>query len=576
MKRLLSYGIVTINKEGERVKLKSNMSKALFIMLFLFPFFVGGYYVFYTAAIGILLSALLLISVFKNKKINYSASFTFFVIAFMSVMYFLTKFWAVDKSMAIHGFIKFFTAFLFAVSLIQIDRDEQKTLLCSVPLTAVIMTVFTYLMGFTAFGKNRFYDNIGDLHGTFEYANAFAIYLLVGIIIALFSDIKLPFKIVAFIVCAFGIYKSNSRAVWLVSAFMVVAVALFYIFKKIDKTKRKISVALLGVLFATIVFIIFYRFGIVEKVWNYVNTDGSFNERLLYYTDALRYIVKHPFGKGAYAFYFAQSEFQSAYYYAIDVHCDFLEYAIEIGIVPAVLFIVVIIKQLFSKQVPDLQKFVILAIALHSLVDYDLQFTSILFVLLLCFDYSNVKTKEVTSKLIPSVVALALTVLYGVIGLSAFCNYIGDHQKSVYYYKNTPSLIILMQSTNDKQSGYVLAQEILKRNDSVYEPNNVMANIYSADNKYGKAVKQMELVIKKDPRTMQHYRDYIDLLVKAIKYYDERGETKKSQNCKDKIACVDDMISDLKAHTSKRGILYGRKQDFEIGKEYKKIIKKYS
>ena len=106
MKRLLSCGIVTINKEGERVKLKSNMSKALFIMLFLFPFFVGGYYVFYTAAIGILLSALLLISIFKNKKINYSASFTFFVIAFMSVM-----------------------------------------------------TVFTYLMGFTAFGKNRFYDN---------------------------------------------------------------------------------------------------------------------------------------------------------------------------------------------------------------------------------------------------------------------------------------------------------------------------------------------------------------------------------------------------------------------------------
>ena len=542
----------------------------------MFPFFVGGYYVFYSAVVGIVLAVLLLINIFKFKEIKYSASFTFFVLMFMSVMYFVTKFWAVDKSMAIHGFVKFFSAFLFVVTLIQIDKDEQKTLLCSVPLTAVVMTVFTYLMGFTAFGKNRFYDNIGDLHGTFEYANAFAIYLLVGIIVALFSDIKLPFKIITFIVCVFGIYKSNSRAVWLVSVFMVVVIITYFIFKHVDNTKNKVSVVFLGILFAVLVFILLYRFGIVEKVWNYVSTDSSFNERLLYYTDAFHYILKHPFGKGAYAFYFAQPAFQSAYYYAIDVHCDFLQYAIEIGVIPAVLFVAVVVKQLCSKQNSVLQKFVILTIVLHSLVDYDLQFTSILFVLLLCFDYQNIKTIEVTSKLVPSVIALVFALFYGVIGLSAFCNYIGDHQKSVYYYKNTPSLIILMQSTNDKQSAYVLAQEILKRNDSVYEPNNVMANIYSADNKYGKAVKQMELVIKKDPRTMQHYRDYIDLLVKASKYYEERGETKKSQIYKDKIACVDDMVSDLKNHTSKRGVLYGRKQNFEIGKKYKKIIKQYS
>ena len=471
------------------MKIKSNLSKALFVILFLFPFFVGGYYVFYSAVVGIVLAVLLLINIFKFKEIKYSASFTFFVLMFMSVMYFVTKFWAVDKSMAIHGFVKFFSAFLFVVTLIQIDKDEQKTLLCSVPLTAVVMTVFTYLMGFTAFGKNRFYDNIGDLHGTFEYANAFAIYLLVGIIVALFSDIKLPFKIITFIVCVFGIYKSNSRAVWLVSVFMVVVIIIYFIFKHVDNTKNKVSVVFLGILFAVLVFILLYRFGIVEKVWNYVSTDSSFNEGLLYYTDAFHYILKHPFGKGAYAFYFAQPAFQSAYYYAIDVHCDFLQYAIEIGVIPAVLFVVVVVKQLCSKQNSVLQKFVILTIVLHSLVDYDLQFTSILFVMLLCFYYQNIKTIEVTSKLIPSVIALAFALFYGVIGLSAFCNYIGDHQKSVYYYKNTPSLIILMQSTNDKQSAYVLAQEILKRNDSVYEPNNVMSNIYSADNKFGKAIK---------------------------------------------------------------------------------------
>lgn len=557
------------------MQLNSKMSKILFAILLFFPFFVGGYYVFYSAAVGIVLLIALLVHIFKTKSIKYSKSFTFFVLLFMSVMYFLTKFWAVDKSMSIHGFVKFFTAFLFTLAIIQISREERQQLLYSVPITAVIMTVFTELMGFTEFGRNRFYDNIGDLHGAFEYANAFAIYLLIAFIIALCSNIKIPFKLVTIVVCAYGIYKSNSRAVWMISAVMLVLIVLCYVFKNVSKSTRKLIVILIF-LFGVLSFIILYRFGIVEKVFNYINTDGSFNERYLYYTDTLRYILKHPFGKGAYAFYFAQSKFQSAYYYAIDVHCDLLQYAIEIGVIPALLFAVVVVKQLFSKQTSLLQKLVMTAIMLHSLFDYDLQFISILFVLLLCFDYPNIQEKEVDSKLIPTVIVSVFAVLYVVIGLSAFCNYMGDHQKSVYYYKNTPSLIILMQSTNDKQSAYVIAQEILKRNDSVYEPNNVMANIYSADNKYGKAIKQMELVIEKDPRTMQHYRDYIDLLVKANKYYEERGETEKSQNCKNKIASVDDMIMELKENTATRGILYGRKQNFEIGKKYKKIIKKFS
>lgn len=557
------------------MQLNSKMSKLLFAILLFFPFFVGGYYVFYSAAVGIVLLIALLVHIFKTKSIKYSKSFTFFVLLFMSVMYFLTKFWAVDKSMSIHGFVKFFTAFLFTLAIIQISREERQQLLYSVPITAVIMTVFTELMGFTEFGRNRFYDNIGDLHGAFEYANAFAIYLLIAFVIALCSNIKIPFKLVTIVVCAYGIYKSNSRAVWMISAVMLVLIVLCYVFKNVSKSTRKLIVILIF-LFGVLSFIILYRFGIVEKIFNYINTDGSFNERYLYYTDTLRYILKHPFGKGAYAFYFAQSKFQSAYYYAIDVHCDLLQYAIEIGVIPALLFAVVVVKQLFSKQTSLLQKLVMTAIMLHSLFDYDLQFISILFVLLLCFDYPNVEEKEIDSKLIPTVIVSVFAVLYVVIGLSAFCNYIGDHQKSVYYYKNTPSLIILMQSTNDKQSAYVIAQEILKRNDSVYEPNNVMANIYSADNKYGKAIKQMELVIEKDPRTMQHYRDYIDLLVKANKYYEERGETEKSQNCKNKIASVDDMIMELKENTAARGILYGRKQNFEIGKKYKKIIKQQS
>ncbi|MCD7796645.1 MAG: O-antigen ligase family protein [Clostridiales bacterium] len=82
-----------------------------------------------------------------------------------------------------------------------------------------------------------------------------------------------------------------------------------------------------------------------------MNTDGSLNERYLYYKNAIIYSLHHPFGKGAYAFYFAQSQFQNTYYYAIDVHNDYLQIMLEAGIMPALLFVIVLVMQFFQRKI---------------------------------------------------------------------------------------------------------------------------------------------------------------------------------------------------------------------------------
>ncbi|MCD7796646.1 MAG: hypothetical protein LUG95_03270 [Clostridiales bacterium] len=168
-------------------------------------------------------------------------------------------------------------------------------------------------------------------------------------------------------------------------------------------------------------------------------------------------------------------------------------------------------------------------------MDYDLQFISIFFILALCINYGNYKEIRLTSKLIVSLASLVLAGVNLIIGLSNFFNYIGEHEKSVYFYKNTPSMIILMQSTNQQQVAYDYAQDILNINDSVYEPNNVLSNIYAENEMYDEAVEQMKSVIEKDLRTMQHYRDYIDLCTAAEEYYEKGGESDKAQSCIDKI-----------------------------------------
>ncbi|MGN1123428.1 MAG: hypothetical protein ACI4RR_03725, partial [Eubacterium sp.] len=59
------------------------------------------------------------------------------------------------------------------------------------------------------------------------------------------------------------------------------------------------------------------------------------------------------------------------------------------------------------------------------------------------------------------------------------------------------------------------------------------------------------------------------------KYYKEKEEGDKAKNCADKILGVPQMLTQLKADTDERGILYGRKQNFKLDKKYRKIIKSY-
>ena len=542
----------------------------------IFPFLIGGYYSFTCALASIILSLLLVISVFRNRALNISLSFESAVILGITILYFFTKFWAVDKSMSLYGFVKLSTVLLYLLNLLQIESENRPKLLYTLPVCAAFMSASTWLLGQIEGLYSRFFDIAGDLHGAFEYANAFAAFCMIAVIVAIFKPKKNKVIIVLDVLCALiccaGIYLSNARAVILLTMGILVVCALYFIVSKLKTKKAKsilfgviavVGAATLAIMFAT---------GIASTLTKKILSDGPFVERLLFWHDSFIYALHHPFGKGAYAFYYAQPQFQSAFYYAIDVHNDYLQMMVEIGIIPALCFIVLLVKQLFSKKTNVMQKMIILALAAHSFMDYDLQFISLFVLLLLCFHYSNEKKFTVKSKLIPAVLATGVIAFNGVLGLSAFYNYTGNQLKSSNLYKNTSALLMLMQSSNDQQFGFDIANEILAKNDCVFEANHTLANIYAANQKYDKALQQMELVLKKEPRNMENYEDYIDLCVEAESYYAAAGEKEKSREVSKKIVGIEKTLADLKAHTNPRAIKYARKQNFRVDKAHQSII----
>ena len=548
-------------------------------ILTVLPFIVGGYYVFVCSAVNIVLIVLFLIGLFRNKSFKLSISFETAVIGLMTLLYLITSLWAVDKTMSPYGFIKLLVPFLFMLNLFQIKSEDRKSLLFFVPYSAGIMVAGSYLLSFIKPMKALFFDDIGNFHGTFQYANAFAIYLLIALIIAIYKPKTKKISVAADIVCAllsiFGIALSGSRIVVALTVFILICIVVLFIFEKIQQRKKKtVFICVIAAVF-TIGAIAFSLSPLGSEIIEKVMSDKSFVKRTVYYYDAFVFALKYPFGKGTYAFYYVQPTIQSANYYVIDVHNDYLQMMVEIGIIPCLLFVAVLAKQLISNKIDLMQKLIIIALGAHCFFDYDLQFASLFLILLLCFDFGNEKEFESKSKLIPIVVFAALIIFNSLLGLSSYFNHSGNQEKSNYYHKNTSATLMLMQNSNDQQFGYDCATQLLKNNNYIFEANRVLSSIYFENERYAEAIEQMEQVLNKEPRNMKNYEKYIDICIVAEQDYLKNNNTEKAKECAQKIAGIDDTLKELKKNTNKRAILYTKNQKFKVDKEHIDIIRKY-
>ena len=63
-----------------------------------------------------------------------------------------------------------------------------------------------------------------------------------------------------------------------------------------------------------------------------------------------------------------------------------LQFAVDVGWIPTLLFAFALLRRLLARKTPAMQRMLLFAICAHSMLDFDLQFLSIFFVLFLTMD----------------------------------------------------------------------------------------------------------------------------------------------------------------------------------------------
>lgn len=546
---------------------------ALWIILFIATFIFGGFYDFSVFFISAVLSINLLVKYIKNKEIKIELNFPFWISTLFVLGNFLTLFWAIDKNDAVFGLFRSIALFIFVLNLYQIDDKSKNMLKMVVPLSGFIMFIISIILAIIPSTKNIVISDGNRLTGFFQYANSYAIFLLLGIIILLNSEIKEKIKVPIMLLLVLAILLTGSRITFI----LLILNFIYYIVK--SKSKNKLKYILGFVLVIAIIIIVALatnNFQNIGRILTLSFSSSTLLGRFVYYKDSLTLILKNIFGYGYMGYSYVYPEIQTAPYYIKFVHNDFLQIALDIGIIPALIFLCILVKALFSKNISVQNKVLLITLSIHMFFEFDLQFFVLLALLMIFMNDKNEKQKALSFSIILIAFCAILSIINCYYGIASVSNIFGDGKlgtKMLSNYTETKEKEAFeYYEKNNLSKADEIAKSILVKNKYSIVSYNIDAYYLLETKKYDDMVIQKNNAIELDKYNMQTYEDYVLLLSKVIDYYIKNEDYENANKYIAYVLDVNLRLEKLKENTDNFAYYFAEKPVFKLDDAVQKYI----
>ena len=469
----------------------------------------------------------------KNRGLSVGVCMPAAVACLLALSYFASAFYAVDKYMAMLGFFRVFSVVAFMILLYQQRAaNERANIFEIIPLAGAISVIIAiFSVGLSFLIKSLPFFQNGRLGGFFEYANTFALWLLLGLVVLAFKDklSKFDFMLFALIVC--GIFLTLSRSMIIFAAGTMV----FLLIKK--KGARKMIVSMSGAgIFAGIIIGLLIGSGEWNRLAQTPGQAGEWLSRLAYYRDALPQITKHPFGMGYLGYWYTQPMWQSAFYETRFVHSSLLQFALDIGILPALILSGAGVYMILRKKTPLMEKIILILIFVHSLIDIDLEFMALIFVICLCVQPEKMK---IISPRIPAVILSLLIPLFIYFGVASFDAEHGNGALAIEMYPvYTDALEKQMINAPDLDTAAVYAKRLLERNPYNFVAIDTLSRICYRDGNYELAVILKSKSLDINRMFSNDYLEFLDICTKGYESELACGNVQAAEFYRQKIVSI--------------------------------------
>ncbi|MCR5178849.1 MAG: O-antigen ligase family protein [Lachnospiraceae bacterium] len=371
-------------------------------LLFVVVMLSGGFYMYSAMLAGLLSCALILVMSFRRQRMramfvrSVSASApasvragilsrlnlcTALPVAIILISPVISV-WAVDAPLHMEGVLRLAALIAWLGACNQLDEDEKTDVLSFVPVIGLVVTGTGIAARFFPAFTDRLWqaDRLG---GPFQYSNTCALFLALGLVISIKQEKR---KIISAALMA-GILLTGSRSVLVLLFLWGVVICIF------DRKRIRgflISTALVA--FSALSF--FALTGNLQNIAR-ILTLGSYKStafgRLLYYRDAFRMLGKFPFGLGFSGYFYIQPAYQNGVYTTRFVHNDYLQTALDLGILPAVVLMGWLLWQVFRGKQSVLLKELLIFMLAAAVTDFHFQYFSVMMLAVLCLDHGDDK-----------------------------------------------------------------------------------------------------------------------------------------------------------------------------------------
>lgn len=556
------------------MQLHKNIKQLLDIknLLIIIPFIFGLFYDFAVFAVAIMFLSIIVKEFIKNRKIKIYFNYCFISILVLMISSLITCIWAVDITEAIIGFFRILSILFLIIILMQNREENKKELYLLIPTSGVIMVLISIIVKFIPVISKFLYSDNGRLGGFFQYSNTFALFLLIGIIILLYEEIKNKQNLLNIFILLIGIFLTGSRSVFL----LTILVFGIYMFSNKNKHRVKLSIILGSILIVSIaIAVITNNFNTIGRYLTISLNSSTLWGRIIYYKDALVLLKQNMFGYGHMGYSYIYPTVQTANYSVKFVHNDFLQIALDYGIIPMIIFIATIIYSIFSKKTNKAQKIILIIMFLHMLIDFDLQFMIMFYILILMQDLSKQKDFEINIK--KNILILGLTLIlmcaYVYLGIAVFANHINRNDISISMLSNyTRAKQEELVKENNINRANKIANEILENNKYIGQVYDIKAMYELENENYELVCEYKEKAISLNKYNTKEYEDYILVLSKILENTIKTKENEETLKYMNKVIQVSEMVESTNENTSSIADRIKDKSKVELNKQTLRYI----
>ena len=489
------------------------------IKYYLLPFIMsvtiiinGGFFDDSVALTGILIVIALFAMLVRGESFYKRDKRIVFAIPYMILaVSVLVSIWSVDYMENLMGVMRLGVLCLWMYLIRCRSKNEILLAQNSIPMIGSIMVLFACFSLCIPSMSPYFWEN-KRLSGFFQYANTSALFFSIGIIVLIHhwkEQKKIVFSILQMSFLVAGVLLTGSRSVLI----FMMAWGTYYAVKT-PKFRKPFVITVVMLAFLLGVYVIFTgNTQNVGRIFSSFTSNSTLWGRLLYYRDAILLLTKKYYGLGRLGYYYSQGTFQSGVYHTKFVHNDYLQLALDYGIVTLILLLIFLGWQFYRGRQDRKDKEILFLICVMALTDFHCQYSSVLMMAALFLDYGEGE-KEKRAQIRENYIFFPiLLVVLAYIGIATGSSRKGNQELALSMLPDyTDAQEKKMLSCMGSLESYQLSTELIKKN-----PYNITAYITRGTFYYSnlyvfECIEDLDRMLELDPYNVTYYAQYDEML----------------------------------------------------------------